>query len=98
MATTTVTEPIPAEVLEDFRDNLAQAQKLADQAAQMHMRAAHMEGESSGFLAAANRLVERKLGAKASDVIDPEKGTITRVVEVPDPPSLANGPSAEPEE
>lgn len=83
MATTT--EPIPADILEDLRDAIQQADQRANQAIQYRGRAAHLDGEASGFRAAAERLVERKLKAGPKDEINIETGTITRVVEVPDP-------------
>lgn len=84
MATTTVTEQIPTEILEDLRDSIIQAEKRTQEAAQHRARAAHLEGEASGFRAAADRICERKLKAGKKDEIDIETGTITRVVEVAD--------------
>lgn len=85
MATTTVTENIPPDILEDLRDAIQQADQRANQAIQYRGRAAHLDGEASGFRAAAERLVERKLKAGKDDEINIETGTITRVVEVADP-------------
>lgn len=93
MATTTVTEQIPAEILEDLRDAIQQADQRANQAIQYRGRAAHLDGEAAGFRAAADRLVERKLKAGKDDTIDIVAGTITRVVEVADPPPPPDPPN-----
>ena len=85
MATTTVAEQIPADVLEDIRDAIQQADQRANQAIQYRGRAAHLDGEAAGFRAAAERLVERKLKAGPKDEINIETGEIKRVVEVADP-------------
>jgi hypothetical protein len=94
MATTTVNEPIPAEILEDIRDAITQADQRANQAIQYRGRAAHLDGEAAGFRAAAERICERKLKAGKEDTIDIVAGTITRVVEVPDPPPPPDPPAS----
>lgn len=102
MATTTVAEPIPSDILEDLRDVIQQADNRVNQAIQYRGRAAHLDGEASGLRAAADRICERKLKAGPKDVINIETGTITRMVEIPDPPPPpdppANGSSSEPGE
>lgn len=102
MATTTVTEQIPADVLEDIRDNIAQAAQRDQEAARLRSNSILLEGEAAGFRAAAGRIIERKLKAGKDDTVNIETGSITRVVEVADPapvdpPAPVNGSSAEPE-
>lgn len=100
MATTTVTEKIAPDVLEDIRDLVHQADRRANEATQFRGRAAHLDGEAAGIRLVIDRLIERKLQAGKRDEINIDTGTITRVVEVPDPPQPApqDHSSQEPEE
>lgn len=82
---TTVTEPIPADVLEDIKDLVVQADRRTNEAIQFRGRAAHLDGEAAGIRLVVDRLVERKLRAGVKDEINLDAGTITRVVEIADP-------------
>lgn len=99
MATTTVTEQIAPDVLEDIKDLVQQADRRANEAVQFRGRAAHLDGEAAGIRLVVDRLIERKLKAGKNDEINIDTGTITRVVEVADPAPVdpPQDPGLEPE-
>lgn len=87
MATTTATELIPADILEDLREGTSHAAKARESATKHQKQAAHEFGVADGILAETERRAARKMGVGPRDVFDIDKGTITRVVDVADPPS-----------
>lgn len=82
MPTKIVTEAVPPELLQDLREGLAHANKLLDQARELQQQANHVRGMAAGAKAEVERFAARKLQAGEQDVLDVEKGTITRVLNV----------------
>lgn len=86
MPTTIATEKIPADILEDLREGFAHAERLRDQAQKLQQQATHTFGLAEGVMAEVQRLGERKLKGGKQDILNLEAGTISRVVEIQDPP------------
>lgn len=85
MPITTITEAVPAEILEDLRDGLAHVNRLLEQAQQLQKQADHAFGMAEGAKAEVDRLATRRLRGGKQDILNIQEGTITRVVEVADP-------------